>query len=532
VRAQTKIGATSGGLTWPLAFNDQLGSALTSVGDVDGDGREDLVAGLVGADGNGFDEGLVLHLFLNADGSVHGEQPLGESLGGFGAELGHSYHFGWSLTPLGDLDQDGRIDLGIGAPGYGFDVGALFAVRLAPGGVALGEERLGGVETGVVSGQHYGRGVTGLGDLGGDGTQEVFVGIPGFDQTMLRMLSVDVDGAVVASRNVHPTTIHSVERFGCALAPVGDLDGDGISELVVGASRGRSGDGPAHPVTGEIWILFLDAQGDIRFTREIDGRAAAFQGRLDTNDLFGEWVTSLGDFDGDGIPDLAIGAPGDDDGGSNSGAVYLAFLQADGRVREATKISRTGGGLGGLAAGDGFGASVTALGDLDGNGTIDLAVGAPGADLPYLPDSGVVWILFLEADGSVLRRLRIGTWRSGFDAALRAGDGFGEALVTLGDLDGDGLPEVAVGAPGDDDGGTDAGAVWLLSLRSDGRVRLAVQLSAEHSLDIELLPGDFFGDGLGVLGDLDGDGIQELAVGAPLSEWAGISAGRAWILSF
>ena len=218
--------------------------------------------------------------------------------------------------------------------------------------------------------------------------------------------------------------------------------------------------------------MFLDSLGTVERHQKISDTAGDFTGELGNFDFFGRSVAALGDLDDDGVTDLAVGAEGDDDGGDDRGAVWVLFLNADGTVKDDQKISDTEGGFTGrLDNSDFFGRSVATLGDVDGDGVPDLAVGAEGDDdgCPMTrPDCnrGAVWVLFLNTDGTVKRHQKISDTEGGFKGRLDNSDFFGRSMAalgdSLGDFNGDGVTDLAVGASGDDDGGQDRGAVWLL----------------------------------------------------------------------
>lgn len=260
------------------------------------------------------------------------------------------------------------------------------------------------------------------------------------------------------------------DHFGWSVTSLGDLDGDGVSEIAVGALSDDDGGSPGSN-RGAVWILWLNLDGTVRAEQKISATEGGFADPLDPQASLGSAVAGLGDLDGDGIPDLAVGASEDRDGGGIHdypvGAVWILFLNTDGTVRSQQKISATAGGFGaGLDEFDRFGGSIAPLGDLDGDGIVDLAVGAPSTFV-----GGVVWILFLNRDGTVRAKQEVGESIGGFPGDLDQQDYFGNAAVGVGDVDGDGHVDLAVGARGDDDNGLDRGAVWVLLLNPDGTVR-------------------------------------------------------------
>jgi FG-GAP repeat/FG-GAP-like repeat len=321
------------------------------------------------------------------------------------------------------------------------------------------------------------------------------------------------------------------DRFGGAAALVGDLDSDGTDDLLVGAPRDDDGQAQA----GALWVLFLNPDGSVRETRKISNTKGGLGNVLHENDHFGSSVAALGDVDGDGVPDAAVGIPEADLDEPHAGAVRILFLKADGSVKSSQLIGSGEGGFTDLlSSNDHLGTALAGLGDLDGDGTPDLAVGADGVDGNDAfsdddTDVGAAWILFLESDGHVSGTQKLGVGEGGFGGALHAHDEFGSALALVGDLDGDALPELAVGAPGDDEGAADAGAVWLLHLQADGQTQGQSRI-ASGGLPTPLNGGDHFGSALAAPGDLDGDGLLDLAVGAPDADQGGDDRGAVRLL--
>jgi PKD repeat protein len=314
---------------------------------------------------------------------------------------------------------------------------------------------------------------------------------------------------ISASSGGFTAQLDEMDQFGRSIVNLGDLDGDGVSDLLVGSHTDDDGGLDK----GSVYILFLQANGFVKSWQKISDLEGNFAGRLDRGDQFGRAAVNLGDLDGDGVVDVAVSANYDDDGGTNKGAVYVLFLNTDGTVKASQKISSTQGGFpAALDLHDEFGRSITSLGDLDGDGVTDLLVGTPEDDEGGT-NTGALHVLFLHTDGTVKAYRRISRSTDGLH--LKPGDWFGFSSTNLGDIDGDGVTDVAVGAVLDDDGGVNQGSVWILCLNPDGSVKRASEIDElEGGFGAQLDDIDQFGTSVTNLGDLDGDGMVDIAVGA------------------
>ena len=188
-------------------------------------------------------------------------------------------------------------------------------------------------------------------------------------------------------------------------------------------------------------------------------------------------------------------------------------MNSDGTVKSSQKIASEKGGGPSLANGDLFGSSVASLGDLDGDGVTDLAVGASYDDTGGGFGRGAAYVLLLNSHGTVKRSQKIAS-DTGGGPTLATGGRFGTSVSALGDLDGDGVSDLAVGAQEDDTGGNERGAVYVLLLNSDGTVKNSQKIASDTGGGPTLANRDLFGKSVSSLGDLDGDGVVDLAIGA------------------
>lgn len=341
--------------------------------------------------------------------------------------------------------------------------------------------------------------------------------------------STDVDSSqkISATAGNFADNLDDDDQFGQSIANVGDIERDGVIDLVVGAP----GDDDGGADQGAVYVLFMDDNGQVDIRQKISETEGNFNGALDGGDRFGAAVAGLTDLNRDGFIDIAVGAPGDDDGGSDHGAVWILNLDAQGRVFTHQKISSDVGNFTGvLDDGDAFGSAVTAIGDLNRDGIIDLAVGVPGDDDGGV-DRGAVWILFMNNDGTTFAQQKISFTAGNFGGNLEDNDFFGSALANVGDIDGDGVNDLAVGTPGADDGGADRGAVWILYLNTNGTVKGEIKIAQNNAQFAGPLgDGDQFGSAITSLGDLNNDGVADLAVGARFNDDGGVDRGALWIL--
>jgi len=249
-------------------------------------------------------------------------------------------------------------------------------------------------------------------------------------------------------------TLDDEDRFGSSVSSnLGDLDGDGVRDLAVGALNTDN-------LRGAVYILFLRSDGTVRSTYTIDDAELDFQ--LQGIGQFGSSLATLGDVDSDGVVDLAVGARSENGG---EGGVWILFLNTDGSVKSFQRIREGEGGFPDtLEPNDNFG-TVASGGDFDGDEVPDLLVGAPRHDAAGL-DTGAVWILLLTSAGTVKESQKITSGVGGFLGDVDPGDEFGWDVATLTDLDGNGARDIAVSAFKDDDGGLDRGAIWILFLNT------------------------------------------------------------------
>ncbi len=424
-----------------------------------------------------------------------------------------SAYAGVSLASA-DIDDDGALDLVVGASQAGFTAslaGAVYVV-LGPlvGDITLSTSTATRL-AGETNSDYLGTDV-GAADLDDDGVADVIAAAYYDDDGGSAAGAVYVlPSSTLASGSVATNSFKMVgelanDNFGRSVQSLSDVDGDGVADLLVGASgldSGGSGAGGAYlflgPVTGD-----LDASA----------ASARFVGE-DSSDGAGVGVGRGGDFDGDGLADVCVGASGDDDGGAAAGAVYLLFNPG-----ASTDLSLADAKVTGGAAADELGEGPIGGADLDGDGWDDLVLGVSDEDTAGV-GAGMVYVVAGPISGDVSVSTAVARL-----SGVAAGDAGGHAIAFPGDIDADGAEDLLVSAYLEDTTGASAGAVYLAYGPFGATGTLADAGAAFYGESA----GDYAGLALLAPGDLDADGADDFVIGAPASDLTFTDGGAAYVL--
>ena len=370
------------------------------------------------------------------------------------------------------------------------------------------------------------------GDVNGDGYDDFLVGAWGngeygsqTGQTYLILgkasgwtpdLSLaDADASFVGEEVVSSTGRH--------LAGAGDVNDDGFDDILIGApycSQVGYRRGKVYLVFGKAsgWVMDLDlSQADASFVGEVD-------------EDYASRVAGAGDVNDDGFDDILIGAPGNDDNGEDAGKTYLILGKAAGWANDVDLAGADASFLG-EASDDDSGMTVAGVGDVDDDGYDDFGVGAPFRDnvLGYGTDFGMVYLVRGKASGWSLD-VDLGTADASF-LGEGGGDEAGWDIAGAGDVNADGYDDFLIGAPEYNVLGyaSDVGKAYLLLGNPVGWA-IETDLSTADASFVGEYGDDMAGSSVAGAGDVDGDGYDDLVIGAPYNSDIADSVGKTYLV--
>ncbi len=478
-----------------------LGASVGTAGDVNGDGFSDVIVGAPAFDGGEPNEGVtfVYHGSASGPSTVADWSREADQIGA---------NYGVAVSTAGDVNGDGYSDVIVGAdlydvaPGFFNNNGRVFgyygsATGLPPGGTSWSK-------TGAVD-EQFGAAVACAGDVNGDGFSDVLIGVPTFESTGLQ----SNEGRAMLYRGSNTglgsTPTWNVEsnkgnaEFGRSLGTAGDVNGDGYSDVIVGAP------GYANPQVGEGRAFVYHGSGSGLPT------VWDWSTESDQNDArLGEAVGTAGDVNADGYSDVIVGAPLFDNGHTDEGLARVHFGSASGLLGNA--VWSVEGEQDGAQLGD----SVATAGDIDGDDFADVMVG---------------WPLFDNGETDEGRATVYTGQPSGLSSApVWSAEGdqndarLGEALATAGDVNGDGFSDVVIGTRLYDGSLTDEGRATIHIGSADGLGELTVLTDATEELF-----GARYGLAVDAAGDVNGDGFGDVIVGAPYYDGGFQDEGKAFV---
>ena len=360
--------------------------------------------------------------------------------------------------------------------------------------------------SGQTYGDDFGWSVAGAGDVDGDGRPDLFVGAPSqpagggyagraylFSGTLSARTGAGSAQAILTGEGFG-------DNLGIAVAPAGDVDADGRGDLLVGA-RGHDGAGIQ---AGRVYLFHGPLQGNLSVAR-----AEATISGLAYEEL--GWALAHGDLDADGVEDIVMGAPRS---AGSAGRCYVFF----GPVSGAHSVAQADLSISGVLPDEQLGSALT-CGDLNGDGFDDLVLGAPRFPLNFATP-GRVYVFFGP--------LQAGAFDALAADALFEGEQLNDALgrsVSIGDVTGDGLPDLLAGADQYFNPGAGKAYVFPGPLASGS----FAAGSAASSILAGRTSDDAFGTSLVAAGDVNGDGLGDLVVGAPSRSQGNLQNGRVYI---
>jgi len=477
---------------WKAESNQQsslFGVSVSHAGDVNGDGYSDVIIGAYLYDNGEMNEGRVFvyhglaNLYLSEDPNWTAE-----------ANQNYSY-FGISVSTAGDVNGDGYDDVIVGAHEY--SNGQTYEGRtfVYHGSAAGSSTTPSWTAEANLANAFFGVSVSSAGDVNGDGYDDVIVGAPEYtngEEEEGRAFVYHGSAVGLSTTPNWNTEINQIAAYyGESVSGAGDINGDGYDDVIVGAywyTNGENMEGGA--------FTYLGSAAGLSTTPAWSAEANLAQA------LFGDSVSGAGDVNGDGYDDVIVGASGYTHGEAHEGRVFGYYGSAAGLSLTPDWIAESN------VANASFGRSVSAAGDVNGDGYDDIMIGAAAEARVYL---------YL---GSAAGLSATPFWTAESDQAESE---FGSSVSGTGDVNGDGCDDVIVGAQWYNNGQEKEGTAYVYYGSPVG-LSLEPNWTEESNQSFA-----YFGAGVSGAGDVNGDGYSDVIVGSPGYDNGQSDEGRAFI---
>ncbi|MBA5249546.1 MAG: hypothetical protein FE834_08505, partial [Gammaproteobacteria bacterium] len=492
--------------------NDKSGYSVSSAGDINGDGLDDLIIGAYGANGG---KGKSYVVFGKTNSTAVNLSVIASGTGGFvinGETVNDKS--GYSVSSAGDVNGDGLDDLIIGAYGANESKGRSYVVFGKTNGTVTNLSDITGstggfIINGETTGDFSGYSVSSAGDINGDGLDDLIIGTWGADTTTRinagksyvifgKTNSAAINLSDIASASDTGGFVINGEMendsSGRSVSSAGDVNGDGLDDLIVGAygadPSNKSNAGKSYVVFGKIssTAISLDAIANGTGGFVINGENA--------QDLSGKSVSSAGDVNGDGLDDLIVGAGNANTiGGDDAGKSYVVFGKTDTTAINLSAIASGTGGfvINGEKVWDLSGDPVSSAGDVNGDGLDDLIIGARRAGTTSDDNTGKSYVVFGKTDTTAINLNAIVNGVGGFVINGGAKSGYSSYSVSsAGDVNGDGLDDLIVGTAYADPNGGNSGKSYIIFGKTNTN---AINLSqfggdSKYTIDFQGTTGD------------------------------------------